>query len=343
MRATAQKSKPNVREVDPDLIDYDPSNPRGDSPEDIESDPEFARLQDSVRQYGVMVPLVVMESEAQPDRYRLVDGERRLRAALSVNADEVPVRIVSGDTADALAQSFHIHSLRKEWSPDAYAKATKTLIKQLEGEEPGITKNETAVRKRVSERTGLTGMDLRRAVRIALRYSEKEIEAIRRGEPDISYINEAEERFIDQLDRRFPGLLKRLGEQAARRMMMEKARRGLLGDAQGIRSLGDLIATVLERPQRASLEKLVERFLKQDDLSVAEVVSTFRERFPQGSDDVLELAERVKADAKTLRSALKKLELSDLRKRYSAAATALVRTLKSLQKTIDRVLMPKRG
>jgi ParB/RepB/Spo0J family partition protein len=342
MTAKTKAREPIVREIDPELIDHSAENPRGDTPEDIESDPDFARLQDSVLLYGVMVPLVVTESETRPGRFVLIDGERRWRAALSVNAKLVPVRVVTGDPGDALAQSFHIHSLRKEWSPAAYAAATQTLIRQLKSEEPGIGNSEGTIRKRVSERTGLSGMDLRRAVRIALRYSAKDIQAMRRGDPEISYVSETEERFIDEVNRRFPRLLRRLGEQKARRTMVGKARRGLLGDTQGLRPLGKLIAAVLEKPQRAFLEKEIEQFLADDEMAVADVLRSFHDRFPQGTDDALALAENVNADAKTLKAALRKLDLSDLKERYAATASALVRTLRLLHRVIDGIITSAR-
>ncbi len=67
-------------------IQQNPNQPRKSFDED-----EIAHLTESIRNHGVLQPLVV---RASGDHYQLIAGERRLRAAQKAGLAEVPVHIV---------------------------------------------------------------------------------------------------------------------------------------------------------------------------------------------------------------------------------------------------------
>ena len=72
-----------LKRVPPEDVAFSKQNPRGESPDEIRNDKTFEQLKDSVAQFGVLVPIVVHKAEdSSPKRYVLVDGERRLRAAM---------------------------------------------------------------------------------------------------------------------------------------------------------------------------------------------------------------------------------------------------------------------
>ena len=75
--------KYNLQEIDPRKIDIDQDNPRNESVEVIIADPSFEQLKDSVYKHGVLVPIVIRKQIGKAKPYKLVDGERRLRAALA--------------------------------------------------------------------------------------------------------------------------------------------------------------------------------------------------------------------------------------------------------------------
>ncbi|MDZ4278407.1 MAG: ParB/RepB/Spo0J family partition protein [Dehalococcoidia bacterium] len=74
-----------VDEIDVDLIVPNPEQPRWSV-----SDESLAELTESIREHGVLQPLVVSEGDAQ-GVYQLVAGERRLRAARLAGLQRVPV------------------------------------------------------------------------------------------------------------------------------------------------------------------------------------------------------------------------------------------------------------
>lgn len=72
-----------------DQIDPNPFQPRR------QFDPEeIAALADSLRQHGMLQPILV---RAVDDRYQLVAGERRLRASIEAHLREVPARVMDLD------------------------------------------------------------------------------------------------------------------------------------------------------------------------------------------------------------------------------------------------------
>ncbi|MCX6753746.1 MAG: ParB/RepB/Spo0J family partition protein [Candidatus Nomurabacteria bacterium] len=101
--------------VDIEKIKPNPFQPRRDFDE--------ARLQDladSIRQYGVLQPLVVSrveilkEDEGIAVEYELIAGERRLRASKIAHLDQVPVIIRVGDDNMAKLELAIIENLQRE-------------------------------------------------------------------------------------------------------------------------------------------------------------------------------------------------------------------------------------
>src|SRR5207249_7108406 len=70
-----------------DQIDHNPFQPRKTFDED-----QLSALSESIKRHGILQPLVVRH---QGERFQLVAGERRLRAAEAAGLTEIPVRIVN--------------------------------------------------------------------------------------------------------------------------------------------------------------------------------------------------------------------------------------------------------
>ncbi|MFA6251030.1 MAG: ParB/RepB/Spo0J family partition protein [Candidatus Paceibacterota bacterium] len=77
-------------------------------------------LADSIRQYGVLQPLVVSRQEVQKEdggiavEYELIAGERRLRAAKIAGIEQIPVIIRVGDDNMAKLEIAIIENLQRE-------------------------------------------------------------------------------------------------------------------------------------------------------------------------------------------------------------------------------------
>lgn len=126
------------REIDPSLIDPNPRQPR-----QVFDEEALSELVHSIREFGVMQPIVV---RAMPDadgstRYQLVMGERRLRATQQAGLDTIPaiVRETADDSMlrDALLENIH----RAQLNPLEEAAAYQQLLDEF-----GVTHDELATR-----------------------------------------------------------------------------------------------------------------------------------------------------------------------------------------------------
>jgi ParB/RepB/Spo0J family partition protein len=113
------------------------------------------QLLDSIRRYGVQVPVTVYEDVG---RYILIDGERRFRCSRKLNRKTIPAIIQAKPSAlDNLLMMFNIHSLREQWDLLTIALKLPEVITLL-AEDLGVEPNE----KQLAEHTGLNRGTIRR-------------------------------------------------------------------------------------------------------------------------------------------------------------------------------------
>jgi ParB family transcriptional regulator, chromosome partitioning protein len=88
-----------------DQIDPNPFQPRR------QFDPaEIAALADSLRQHGMIQPVLV---RSHNDRYQLIAGERRLRAAVEAQLHEIPARVMDLDD-QRVSELAMVENLQRE-------------------------------------------------------------------------------------------------------------------------------------------------------------------------------------------------------------------------------------
>ncbi|MBF6272868.1 chromosome partitioning protein ParB [Nocardia sp. 852002-20019_SCH5090214] len=125
------------REIPPDQIERNPKQPRQVFEEDA-----LAELVHSVREFGLMQPIVVRVLESSPTpRYQLVMGERRWRACQEAGLETIPA-IVRETTDDAMLRDALLENIhRVQLNPLEEAAAYQQLL-----EEFGVTHEELANR-----------------------------------------------------------------------------------------------------------------------------------------------------------------------------------------------------
>ena len=125
------------------LAHLDPSDivPNAQQPRTVFDEDDLAELLHSIREIGVLQPIVVRPLKEKPGKYELVMGERRLRATKEVGLSTIPA--VVRDTADvdmlrdALLENLH----RAELNPLEEASAYQQLLNDF-----GITQEVLASR-----------------------------------------------------------------------------------------------------------------------------------------------------------------------------------------------------
>jgi ParB/RepB/Spo0J family partition protein len=105
---------------------------------------ELDELTESIRRYGVQVPISVYREGKE---YVLIDGERRWRCSLKLNRSTIPALIQpKPDPLKNLLLMFNIHALREQWDLLTIAMKLPTIIKLLQKQAGGKKPTERAVR-----------------------------------------------------------------------------------------------------------------------------------------------------------------------------------------------------
>ncbi len=89
-------------------------------------------LADSVKEHGVLQPILVRERVSEPGKYEIVAGERRYRAAEMAGLDTVPVVIMDGDDLEVAKVSLIENVQRKDLNPVEEALAYRALIDRFD-------------------------------------------------------------------------------------------------------------------------------------------------------------------------------------------------------------------
>lgn len=140
----------DLRQIKVDQIDRNPENPRI-----VFRPSDLAELQESIRLYGVQVPIAVFK---EGKRYILIDGERRWRCALKLGHETIPALVQPKPNAlENLLMMFNIHALREQWDLLTIAMKLPRIVELLE-KELGNQPTE----RQISEKTGLKRAVIRR-------------------------------------------------------------------------------------------------------------------------------------------------------------------------------------
>jgi ParB/RepB/Spo0J family partition protein len=101
-------------------IDADPKQPRQKF-----LPTELAELKNSIKEKGILVPLILESNYSKSDHFLLIDGERRYRCAKELKLKSLPASITKGPLTfeERTILRFHIQEQHKSWTIFDKAKA----------------------------------------------------------------------------------------------------------------------------------------------------------------------------------------------------------------------------
>ena len=88
-------------------------------------------LTDSIKERGIIQPLIVRRSEDQDNKFELIAGERRWQAAQAAGFHEVPVIIIEADNLKSLELAIIENVQRKDLNSIEEAESYKNLIENF--------------------------------------------------------------------------------------------------------------------------------------------------------------------------------------------------------------------
>jgi ParB family chromosome partitioning protein len=119
---TVESTTSGLQQVEIDHIDPNPFQPRHEFSEDA-----LAELSQSIRESGVVQPILLRANAGAEGRYQLVAGERRWRAARLAGLETIPAVIRDLTDQDALELALTENLLRQDLNPLDVAHAYQAL------------------------------------------------------------------------------------------------------------------------------------------------------------------------------------------------------------------------
>ena len=139
------------RKVPIEFLKPNPRNPRRAFTES-----ELAELTESIRQHGVIQPIVVRPVKGAHDRFEIIAGERRWRASQLAGLHEVPIVPVDISDSDALEFAIIENVQREDLNPMEEAQGYHALANEFKRSQDDIAKVVGKSRSHVANMMRLT-------------------------------------------------------------------------------------------------------------------------------------------------------------------------------------------
>ena len=102
--------------------------PNKNQPRKLFEKESLDELTNSIKERGIIQPLIVRKSDDYDDKFELIAGERRWQSAQSAGLHEVPVVIIEADNLKSLEFAIIENVQRKDLNPIEEAESYKNLI-----------------------------------------------------------------------------------------------------------------------------------------------------------------------------------------------------------------------
>lgn len=152
-KAEKTEQKPEKNELLLKITDIEPNReqPRKHFDEDA-----LLELSDSIKQFGIIQPLIVQKKE---DHYEIIAGERRWRAAKMAGLKEVPAIIKSYTDREILEISLIENIQRENLNPIDEARAYKKLLTEFHLKQDEVAERVSKSRTAVTNSMRLLKLD----------------------------------------------------------------------------------------------------------------------------------------------------------------------------------------
>ena len=114
--------------------------PNKNQPRKLFEKDTLEELTNSIKERGIIQPLIVRKSDDQDNKFELIAGERRWQAAQSAGFHEVPVVIIEADNLKSLELAIIENVQRKDLNPIEEAESYKNLIENFGYDQEKVSK-----------------------------------------------------------------------------------------------------------------------------------------------------------------------------------------------------------
>ena len=97
-------------------------------------------LTSSIKERGIIQPIIVRKSDDQDEKFEIVAGERRWQAAQNAGLHEVPAVVIKADNLKSLEFAIVENVQRKDLNPIEEAEGYKKLINEFRYDQERVAK-----------------------------------------------------------------------------------------------------------------------------------------------------------------------------------------------------------
>ena len=157
---TTEKNKPEVEEKKEgeQLVNINKVEPNHEQPRRHFEEDSLLELADSIKQFGVLQPLIVQKRN---DYYEIIAGERRWRAAKMAGIKEIPVIIKEYTKREAVEIALIENIQRENLNPIEEAMAFKRLLTEFSLKQDEVAERVSKSRTTVTNSMRLLKLDER--------------------------------------------------------------------------------------------------------------------------------------------------------------------------------------
>ena len=289
-----EHSTGKLAEIKVDSISTNPENPRAAFRQE-----ELEQLQESIRQFGVQVPIAVYRSKGG---YILIDGERRWRCASKLNMKTIPALVQDEPTdLENLLLMFNIHALREQWDLLTIALKLPKII-GLVIKESGREPNEAEL----CIRTGLSRGIIRRCrllINLPQKYQNMLLDEIKKPKSKQTI---SEDLFIEMekalktVERAMPEVMP--DKDKARQALLKKYKDGVFANIVDLRKVGKIARAKKVNSDPIEAQEAIRRLLTEPNYSINDAwTETVSEAYAErdlvtGIDRLISKLDEVEAD-----------------------------------------------
>ena len=194
------------------IISIDKLHAFENHPYKVQDNEEMEALVESIKEHGIVSPVIVRPLENATDEYEIISGHRRVMASRKAGITEVPALIVSLDR-DAAAIVLVDSNLHREHvlpSEKAFAYKMKLEAMKHQGWRSDLTSPQVVAKSRTTEMVGADTGDSHEQVRRYIRLTNLIPEILQYVDDgrisftpavELSYLNEQEQQdLLEQID-----------------------------------------------------------------------------------------------------------------------------------------------
>lgn len=260
-------------------IKPNPNNPRG--PRIRDNDDQFDYLKRSIKEFGLIVPLIVQEINGDDKKYGLIDGERRYWALKEVGIKDAPSHVIHDeiDTDEVKNTMFHIHTNRVQWDACQQCKALEPLYEKLKDE---FKRNENKIAMELVRLTGTNKRTIKDRLNF-LRWPEEIKNMVYTERPDLYWtVAEIEGGIIKPAEKNFPEYFEKVSRDEVREYLLKKYIEGKVHASTEVRKARCIVRAPKENiEQHEYASKIFGKLVKEINYTFEDAQEEFLSKYPE--------------------------------------------------------------